>query len=113
MAQQKSTTKAVAQAGTDRTEFLSGLNADDYESTSPAIGTANTDTSVCVFNKEKPQSTPVMLVLRGSGFALHNMLSIDEARTLACALNMGADYAETQALDQFIDKALAAAGVAA
>lgn len=87
--------KAVAQAGKDRTEFLSGLNAEDYQCTAPAVGEAKVNTCVCVFD-DGPNAHPVMLALRGSGFALHNMLSATESRTLAAALVLAADHADRQ-----------------
>jgi hypothetical protein len=92
MAQQDTTPKAVTQVGKDRTEFLRGLNADGYECSLPAIGQAKVDTGVCVFD-ENEGTNQVMLVLRSGAFALHNMLSAEEARTLAEAISAAASYA--------------------
>lgn len=99
MAQQDTTPKAVAQAGTDRTHFLSGLNADGFEGNTPAMGSRKVETNICVF-----QGAAVMLVMRSGGFDLHNMLTTEEARTLAAALLLAADH--TEAADQ--EAALAA-----
>lgn len=94
MAQQDTTPKAVAQASTDRTHFLSGLNADGFEGNTPAMGRRKVETNICVF--QDAANTPVMLVMRSGGFDLHNLLSAEEARTLAAALLMAASHAEDQ-----------------
>lgn len=102
MAQQDTTPKAVAQAGTDRTHFLIGINTLEYKCSSPAMGFRDVETSVCVFSGATDQ--PVMLVMRSGAFSLHNTLSAEEARTLAAALLLAADH--TEAADQ--EAALAA-----
>jgi hypothetical protein len=92
MPQQDTTPKAVTQVGKDRTEFLRGLNANGYECSSPAVGQDKVDTGVCVFD-ENNGTNQVMLVLRSGAFSLHNMLSAEEARTLAEALSAAASWA--------------------
>lgn len=94
MQQQPTRTEAVPKQGTDRTHFLSGLNADGFEGNTPAMGSRKVETNICVF--QGAANTPVMLVMRSGGFDLHNMLTTEEARTLAAALLMAASHAEDQ-----------------
>jgi hypothetical protein len=117
MAQQDTPAKAALSQHGKQAHFLTTTHRLGNTDPSPEMGLRGVEHSVFVFDGENGiDNDPVVLGLTKGGFGVQEYLSADEARTLAAALNMAADHADkaqTNALDQFIDKALAAAGVAA
>jgi len=112
MAQQDNTAKAALSQHGKQAHFLTTTSRHGNTDHNPEMGLRGVEHSVFVFDGENGiDNYPVVLSLTKGGFGVQEYLSADEARTLAAALNMAADHADN-ALDQFIDKALAAAGVA-
>lgn len=117
MAQQP-TTAAIATIGGDlrgQTRFLHQLcTLTSNVFPGADIGHKTAEHNVLVFDGENGiDGHPVVLRIGQGGFSLQEYLTADEARTLAQALLMAADFSERTSLDRAVDAAMAAAGVAA
>jgi hypothetical protein len=114
MTQQHSTPRAAASQRGKQTHFLSTVTRYGDTDTDPKMGHHGIQHTVLVFaGDEVLPAHPVVLCLANEGFGLQEYLTPSEARTLAEALTMAADHADSVELDHDIDAAMAAAGVAA
>lgn len=96
MAQQAPSTQAVLTQGVDRAYFLKQTGAHGCVTTMRiSMGSREIEHAVIVFNACEWDSTGgVTLCQAASGFDLHERLTTAEARTLAQALLLAADYVD-------------------
>lgn len=95
MAQQAPSIQAVLTQGVDRANFLTQTDHEGFQWKHASIGLHGNDHSVTVFCKEdKLRNHNVTVSLQASGFSLQEYLTPAEARTLAQALLLAADYAD-------------------
>lgn len=93
MAQQAPSTQAVLTQGVDRATFLQQTDDRAYKHTSAKIGRHGIEHTVTVFG-ESIEGHPVVLTLRSGAYSLQEYLTTAEARTLAQALLLAADYVD-------------------
>ena len=93
MAQQAPSIQAVLTQCVDRATFLQQTDDNAYKHTSAKIGRHDIEHTVTVF-AESIVGHPVVLTLRSGAFNAQEYLTTAEARTLALALLLAADYAD-------------------
>ena len=93
MAQQAPSIQAVLTQGVDRATFLQQTDDAAYKHPSAKIGWLDIDHTVTVFG-DSVAGHPVVLTLRSGAFNAQEYLTTAEARTLAQALLLAADYAD-------------------
>ena len=95
MAQQAPSIQAVLTQGVDRAHFLKQTDHDGFQWKHASMGLHRNDHSVTVFCKNENLGDHYVTVsTQASGFGLQEYLTTDEARTLAKALLLAADYAD-------------------
>lgn len=93
MAQQDTTPKVGIQQGADRAHFLTQTDDDGFHWNDARLGSDGAKHGVLVFNKQS--SNPVMFRLEAGCASLIECMTPDEARMLANALLLAADYADS------------------